>query len=155
MENKMKSLVLPMFLILFHTAHAQKADELKWMVGTWTVNTRQGTVVEHWKQKNDSTLKGRSVLVKAAKDTLLQEVLELSFRKGQWSYNSTVQGQNNNQAVSFPILFLRRTEFICENPNHDFPQRIAYRRIKNQLFASIEGKNGPRYNKVNFDFVGE
>jgi len=128
---------------------------MKWMVGTWTLNTGKATIVENWKQVNDSTLKGKSVIVKSSNDTLMQESLELAIRKGQWSYTSTVQGQNNNQPVFFPIIFLRGAEFISENPNHDFPQRIAYRRIRKQLFASIEGKENGRYSKVNFDFVCE
>ena len=146
--------MLPLaFLIIFHEGYAQKGDAMKWMVGTWTLHTRQGTVLERWKQVNDSTLSGKSVVVKAPNDTLPQESLELALRRGKWSYTSTVQGQNDNQPVSFPIIFLRGTEFVSENPNHDFPQRIAYRRINNQLFASIEGKNDGRYNKMNFDFI--
>jgi hypothetical protein len=43
-------------------------------------------------------------------------------------------------------------EFICENPSHDFPQRIAYRRIENDLFASIEGRKNNKYSKQNYDF---
>lgn len=151
----MKYILQLAFLIMFHQACAQDREAMKWMVGTWTLNTRQGTIVEYWRQVNDSTLEGKSVIVKTARDTLPQESLKLARRKGNWMYTSTVQGQNNNQPVSFPIVFLRGTEFICENPTHDFPQRIAYRRIKNQLFASIEGKNGGRYSKVNFDFVCE
>jgi len=155
MNTKIQTYVLLVFLILSHEAFPQKGEVMKWMVGTWTLNTRQGKVVEHWKQVNDSTLKGKSVMVKVANDTLLQEVLELALRNGQWSYTSTVQGQNNNQPVTFPIIFVRGTEFISENPNHDFPQRITYRKIKNQLFASIEGKKSGRYNKINFDFICE
>jgi hypothetical protein len=136
MKTKIQAYALLVFLILSHEAFPQKGEVMKWMVGTWTLNTRQGMVVEHWKQVNDSTLKGKSVMVKVANDTLLQEVLELTLRNG-------------------PIIFLRGTEFISENPNHDFPQRITYRRIKNQLFASIEGKKSGRYNKVNFDFMYE
>lgn len=136
-------------------AYSQKADALKWLPGTWKIVSAKGTVIETWKQVNDSTLTGKSVFVKAAHDTTLQETLELSFRKGQWSYISTVQGQNNNQPVAFTVIFLKGTEFIAENPAHDFPQRIAYRRIKDQLFASIEGKLNEKFSKRNFDFSNE
>ncbi|NBP69944.1 MAG: hypothetical protein EBU52_14495 [Cytophagia bacterium] len=40
-------------------------------------------------------------------------------------------------------------------PTHDFPQRIAYRRVKNQLYASIEGLKKGKYQKQNFDFILE
>jgi hypothetical protein len=103
---------------------------------------------------NDDLFKGKSVMVKG-KDSTLQESLEISKKDTTWYYTSTVTGQNNNQPVSFKIIFQRIGEFICENPAHDFPQRIAYRRIKNQLFASIEGKRNGKYGKQNFDFTGE
>jgi hypothetical protein len=152
----MKKIIAVLALILlYNSAQAQKSDALKWLAGTWTINFKQGKIIEQWKILNDSTLVGKSIFVKAANDSALQETLELSLRKGQWSYISTVQGQNNNQAVAFPLIFMKGTEFICENPSHDFPQRIAYRRISDQLFASIEGRKNGRYGKQNFDFVSQ
>lgn len=128
---------------------------MSWLVGVWKITTDRGTIVERWIQLNDSTLNGINYFVKAAGDSSLQETLELSYRKGQWVYSSRVKGQNNNQTISFTVTFVRGTEFISENPAHDFPQRIAYRRIKNNLFASIEGKRNGRLGKQNFDFVLE
>ena len=51
------------------------------------------------------------------------------------------------------MIFISGLEFIAENPAHDFPQRIQYRRIGEKLYASIEGKNGDKYGKINFDYV--
>lgn len=133
----------------------QKNSSMDWVAGTWKINTGRGSVVEKWKTVNDSTLIGKSMFVKAAGDSILQETLELARRKGQWTYTSTVQGQNNNQPVPFKVIFIKGTEFISENPTHDFPQRIAYRRIKNSLFASIEGKKNGKFDKQNFDFTTE
>lgn len=140
---------------LSFTVNAQKADQLKWLVGTWKINTGNGYVVEQWKQKNDSTFSGRSMFVKAAGDSAIQETIELSLRKGEWSYSPTVADQNGGKPVTFKVTFVGRAEFICENPAHDFPQRIAYRRIKNALHASIEGRRNGRYSKQNFDFINE
>jgi Domain of unknown function (DUF6265) len=152
----MKKIIAVLALILFYnSAYTQKAEALNWLTGTWTITTKQGKIVEQWKILNDSTLAGNSFFIKASNDSILQEKLELSLRKGQWSYISTVQGQNNNQPITFPLIFTKGTEFISENPTHDFPQRIAYRRINDQLFASIEGKKNGRYGKQNFDFVKE
>lgn len=155
MLMKNTTILLFAFVITLNTAYAQKADAVKWLVGVWKINTGQGVVVEKWKLVNDSTLIGKSVFVKAPGDSALQESLEMSLRKGEWTYTSTVQGQNNNKPVGFKVIFLKGTEFISENPTHDFPQRIAYRRIKNMIYASIEGKNNGRFSKRNFDFIGE
>jgi hypothetical protein len=143
------------FLLISALANAQKATQFSWLVGTWKMNAGSGYVIEQWKQLNDSTFRGKSLFVKAPGDSMLQESIELSFRKGEWSYNPTVVDQNNRQPVKFQVIFIGKGEFICENPVHDFPQRIAYRRIKNSLFASIEGTRNGKYAKVNFDFLIE
>jgi hypothetical protein len=134
---------------------AQKSEQMKWMTGTWKINAGSTLIIEQWQIVNDSTLSGKSVLVKNGSDTIPQESIQLLYRNGDWYYVSIARGQNNDQPVSFKVIYTKGTEFISENPVHDFPQRIAYRRIKNQLFASIEGKNNNRYGKQNFDFSTE
>jgi hypothetical protein len=134
---------------------SQQNVQMQWIAGTWKIKGGSGTIVEQWLIENDSTLKGKSYFIKNDTDTIPQETIELAFRNGDWYYIPIVKNQNNNQPVAFKIIFLRGTEFISENPTHDFPQRIAYRRIKNQLFASIEGKKNGKYGKQNFDFVTE
>ena len=153
----MKRVFLCLFILLVQSPelYSQKTEIFKWVVGTWKINTGNGTVCETWELSDDSTLRGKSFFINQNKDTIPQETLQIAFRNGDWYYISTVVGQNNNQPVSFKIIFQRGTEFISENPAHDFPKRIAYRRIKQQLFASIEGKNKGRYNKQNFDFSTE
>lgn len=141
------------FILSLTSAHAQKNNSFAWLEGNWTINTGKGTILESWKIKDDSTLSGYSYFIKDGKDTLPQETIELSFRNGTWSYTPTVSGQNKNQPVPFKIVFQRGTEFIAENPEHDFPQRIAYRCIRDQLFASIEGKKNGKFGKQNFDFT--
>jgi hypothetical protein len=132
---------------------AQSTGPLGWMVGKWKIQTPGGVILEQWQIVDDSTLSGRSVFIRNNTDTAVQETVVLSIRNGQWFYTPTVANQNNALPVPFKIIFLRGNEFIAENIEHDFPQRIAYRRIQSQLFASIEGRKNGRYNKQNFDFV--
>ncbi len=145
------------FICLFmgNQVAAQQTKSLQWMLGVWKISTPQGQVMEIWELKDDSTLKGRSVLVKPNKDTIPQEKIEMAFRNGEWYYIPTVANQNEGKPVSFKVIFLRANEFVSENPTHDFPQRIAYRRIKQNMYASIEGSKNGRYSKQNFDFITE
>lgn len=140
------------FVLFSQSAIAQKIQPLLWLVGTWQIPSPTGTTVEQWKPINDSTLFGKSYFVKSNGDTIPQETIELRIRKGQWAFIPTVSGQNNNQPTIFSVIFIGKEEFISTNPAHDFPQRITYRRIKNQLLASIEGTRKGRYTKQNFDF---
>jgi Domain of unknown function (DUF6265) len=153
----MKRVILCLFIFIAaaFTADAQKSDQMKWMTGTWKMNAGSGVIAEHWQIANDSTLTGKSFFIKDGKDTIPQETIELAYRNGDWYYIPTVKNQNNAQPVSFKVTFIKGTEFISENPAHNFPQRIAYRRIKNQLFASIEGRRNGKYGKQNFDFLSE
>jgi len=155
MRNKIScTLCFALFLVCSLNAQNQKKD-FRWLTGTWKVNIGSGFIIESWQQVNDSLYKGKSLLVKG-KDSTVQETLEIVKRDTSWYYASTVNGQNNNKAVSFKIIFQRFGEFIGENPAHDFPQRIAYRRfLPTQMHASIEGNSKGRYSKQNFNFYLE
>lgn len=135
--------------------YSQRISTFQWMVGTWKISTPQGSILEIWQAKDDSTLQGRTLFVKTTGDSVLQETIELAYRNGDWYYSPTVMNQNGGNAVSFKVIFMRGTEFVSENPTHDFPQRIAYRRIKQSMYASIEGKRNGKYSKQNFDFTNE
>lgn len=137
------------------TVAAQKSNQVKWIAGTWKLKLEHGEVVEQWRVLNDSTLAGTSFFVTGTKDTILQETIELAFRKGEWWFIPRVAKQNNNQPVPFKVVLLKGNEFISVNPKHDFPQRIAYRRVGAVLYASIEGDKKGIYTKQNFDFTLE
>lgn len=142
-------------LLIAGTVTAQPNKTVQWMLGAWKISTPQGKVVEIWEIKDDSTLTGRRVFVKTNNDTIPQERIEMAFRNEEWYYIPTVSSQNDGKAVFSKIIFLRGNEFIGENPAHDFPQRIAYRRIKQNMYVSIEGKKNGRFSKQNFDFSTE
>lgn len=149
----MKKIIASVFVLFFITTlTAQKNEAFKWLVGTWKIDTKNGSIVEVWQLKNDSTLQAKSYFVKNNTDTLPEESVELICNNNNWFFIPTVNGQNNNKPVVFKLIFYKGTEFICENPEHDYPQRITYRRIKNQLFASTEGREKGKYKKQNFDF---
>lgn len=133
---------------------SQKAENFNWLTGKWKISTGNGAILESWTMVNDSTLHGVSCFIRNNGDSIPQENIELVMRRGQWQYIPTVTGQNNNLPVAFPLIFQKGNEFIALNPEHDFPQRIAYRRISaTQVLASIEGMKNGAYRKQNFDFI--
>lgn len=150
-----KLVIIIALSITVNAVSAQQTKAVQWMLGVWKISTPQGAVVEIWETKDDSTLQGRSVFVKTTNDTIPQERIEMAFRNGEWYYIPTVANQNQGKPVPFKVIFLRGNEFVSENPAHDFPQRIAYRRIKQTMYASIEGKRNGRFSKQNFDFTTE
>lgn len=155
MEKKLSCILCLVFLnVLVIHAQQQKTD-FRWLTGVWKMNILSGAIIESWEQVSENLYKGKSVRVKG-KDSTLQETLEIVKRDTTWYYVSTVNGQNNNQPISFKIIYHRFMEFICENPAHDFPQRISYRRyLPMMMHASIEGNSKGRYSKRNFSFYQE
>jgi hypothetical protein len=43
----------------------------------------------------------------------------------------------DKQPVYFAITEITETGFTCENPQHDFPKKIMYRKEGNQLKANV------------------
>ncbi len=118
-------------------AGIRKAD---WFVGTWENDTDGGTLSESWEKVNDSTYRGASYFIKNADDTLHLETVELIERKGEVTYNPTVQGQNDNKPVAFKMTSATDKQLVFENPAHDYPQKITYTKITaDSIVAKISG----------------
>lgn len=71
-------------------------------------------------------------------DTLVEyEQLRIYPREGSLVYAANPSGQEPAEFVSTTVS---DTLVVFENPAHDFPQRIVYRRIgADSLAASVEG----------------
>jgi len=72
------------------------------------------------------------------------EQIRLSVREGQVIYTASPSGQTQ---TDFTGAAVSDSAFTVENPAHDFPQRIIYRRRgADSLVARIEGNSqaGPR-----------
>lgn len=152
-QSALRSLIYLEFILLPLFVAGQKSNPFQWLTGKWQIQRGNTTILESWQYLNDSTMTGTSILLKNGKDTIPQETLELSYRQGEWNYISKVNGQNNNQPIKFKLIYQSPQEFISENPTHDFPQRIAYRKMSDTLvLASIEGYNNGKYAKQNFNY---
>ena len=154
----MKKVFLPIIIFIAVTAFcfekkhtSTKLDSIKWVIGSWITKTKQGTIIESWSIKNDSSYLGKSVLVKAHGGPDILENLELVSRNRELFYLSRVNGQNNNQQLKFKITFFNDSKFVAEKPDHDFPKRITYSLInKDSIHAYIDG--GPAMPEKKSDF---
>lgn len=118
-------------------------DELKkanWLVGEWQFQTDSTAIRETWKRENDSTLSATSFYIQNNKDTLHQETIELVEDKKVLIYTATIIGENNNEPVSYQKTIETETELIFENPSHNYPKVISYKKLSNnQFLATISG----------------
>ena len=126
----------------FTTNKDQESDlqSFKWMVGSWTMKTKNGAIMETWVSLNDSTLGGESIMVKNTGGTQQLENTRLIYRDKEYFYCSVAHGQNNEKEIKFKITSFSENGFVSENPAHDFPRRITYQLInKDSLHAFIDG----------------
>ena len=141
-----KILLLVTALCAMAIAHAQtplqKANDdfkkLDWLEGTWTrLEMKPGhTGYESWKKISTAEWKGSGVNMKGA-DTAFVEKLKLVMKDELIFYVADIA--ENKGPVYFKFTAITGDSFVCENPQHDFPKKIAYQKEGNKLKATISG----------------
>ena len=122
------------FLITASLA-ADPVESLGWMSGTWRAE-RDGRIIEEtWSGVHGGVLLGMHKAIR--KDgTVWFEFLRIAKVDGTPAYIAQPGGGQ-------PTIFLLKEHgehrVLFENLEHDFPQRIIYRREGNELCARVEG----------------
>ena len=117
-----------------------KLQKMDWLIGNWEQKLPDGTLKETWTKLNDSTFSGESYFINP-KDTLHFESIKLVQKGEELTYNATVVGQNDDEPVAFKLTSDIDNTFTFENPAHDYPQKITYKKVtSNRLTATISGK---------------
>jgi Domain of unknown function (DUF6265) len=120
----------------------QKAE---WLIGIWENKTQKGSIYETWTKSGDKEFSGKSYSVKD-KDTIVFENIRIMQENKKLFYIPTVKNQNEGLPVRFASKTISENQLVFENPQHDFPQIIAYTKItSDSLIAEISGtKNGQK-----------
>lgn len=134
------------------SAKTQTKNNFDWLLGNWKMSSSKGLIIERWEKQNDSLYNGFSALVKQ-KDTIPEESIELKRVGNDWFFIPTTLHQNEGNPIVFKLIFNKNKEFICENIEHYFPQRINYRLFAKNLLASIEGKVNNEFKKTNYNYI--
>ncbi len=130
-----KLLLLSLNLLLTHVLLGQSFDDLNWLEGKWErQNVRPGTTAFEVWEKTDQGYQGMGISMKGA-DTVFVEKLSIAEKDGNLYYVAEV---SSNQAPTyFKITSFSETGFVSENPQHDFPKKIAYTLEDKKLTAVI------------------
>lgn len=141
----MKNFILSLSILFTGSCGAQSMPVEKnglrlvsWLAGTWerTGLPPQKKGSENWKISNEHEMKGIGLTMQG-RDTLEMEKLLIVLRNDTVYYVADVK--ENRSPVYFAFTQLSSTGFVCENPSHDFPKKITYRRQKDRLVATISG----------------
>ena len=118
-------------------------SELSWMAGDWqTPAGGRVQIDEHWTQPAGGSMLGMSRTVGGDK-TLEFEYLRIEQRPNGIYYVAHPKG--SCPGTDFKLTRSSPTEAVFENPQHDFPKRIIYRKTGDDtLTASIDGGEGSK-----------
>ena len=95
-----------------------KMQSFKWLIGSWTMKTARGAIMESWVQLNDSTIGGESIFIKITGGTEQREKLRFIYSNKEYFYCVVFLGQNNNEEKKFLVLKIRSKpdKFFSELP---------------------------------------
>jgi hypothetical protein len=128
-------------------AHAQVAtapegaalEAFAWLEGEWQRQTRRGLSIERWRLLPNGGLEGESVVIPAGSDDEIQVEALLLVRMGADIFY-IARPRQNPYPTGFRLVSVSDDAAVFENPEHDFPQRITYRRTSAAgLTVTIDG----------------
>ncbi len=125
---------------------AATIDTLAWLAGDWSGTRRTSSIEERWSPPAGGALLATSRTVKGGKMVAF-EFLRIVERDATLVYVAQPGGQT---ATEFTLVEQDGTRAVFENPRHDFPQRIAYERVDEQLSAEISFIDGGQPQRFDF-----
>lgn len=114
-------------------------DQAAWLAGTWAVETEGRWTEERWSPPRGGVMLGTSLSGKGAVASSFEYMRITVDAHGQLVFWGAPDGK---PAVPFQAVDGGRTYLAFENPAHDYPTRITYRREGDVLTATISGPGG-------------
>jgi hypothetical protein len=118
------------------------------MLGTWATFSSVYTVVETWKKVNDTTLKGRSIMVMSG-DTVLNERMSIQPTRRFICLNSKNLLVPESEFESFRLAKLSSDKIHFEKTGSEKSESITYNFISPEtmrILFQTKGKSVESYN---------
>ena len=139
-------------MVVPFSSAAQKTsvEGLGWIAGCWAMDDGKESTQESWMKPAGQSMIGMSRTVAGGK-TVFTEYAQIREMNGQLAY--IVSLSLNAKPTVFKLVKSFENEVVFENPEHDFPQRIIYRRESSDaLFARIEGHEKGVNKSIDFPY---
>ena len=114
-------------------------DQAAWLAGHWTVETEGRWTEERWVRPRGGVMLGTSLSGKGAAASAFEFMRIAVDAHGRLVFWGAPDGK---PAVPFQAVDGGGTYLAFENPAHDYPTRITYRREGEGLTATISGPGG-------------
>lgn len=126
-------------------------ESLAWLGGVWQSTGDSTITVERWTLARDGAMRGASTTHRSG--TLVHhELLRIDARGGRVRYVAAPEGQ---AVTEFALVTVRANFARFENPAHDYPQWIEYRREGARLTARVGANDAarPRVSEWTFELA--
>jgi len=122
--------------------------DLAWIAGCWASDSGEVGSGEQWMPLAGGSMLGTSRSVKGGK-TVAFEFMQI--REGKDGVPVFIALPSGQRETHFPLASNADGAAVFENPAHDFPQRVIYKRVgANQLKARIEGTQSGAARGIDF-----
>ena len=113
----------------------QAEPDLDWLAGYWLSCADGVEVSETWSNRRGGIMLGNSIT--SGGDSFGWEQTRIEAGEGGPSFHAQPRGQ---PPAEFRLVRSGASEAEFENLDHDFPQRVIYRRDGDRLMGRIEGR---------------
>lgn len=143
------SVLLLAVLAVSGAAQAATLASVAWLEGCWEAVSPRRTIEENWTAARGHTMIGVGRTVRG--DSLFEyEFLVLREKGDRLAYEAHPSGQPTTTFLSKEVT---DSTVVFEDPAHDFPQRVGYRRVgTDSLVAWIEGTTGGKERRIEFPY---
>ena len=120
-------------------APAPAVAQLAWMSGRWEAESDQGWTEEQWSAPRGGVMMGFS---RSGAGDGLREYEFIRLAPGESGVPTYFASPGGRAPVGFALVRSEGSSATFENPAHDFPQRVHYRRDGDTMVATISAIDG-------------
>jgi hypothetical protein len=129
-------------LLVGAAPETKRAEDLGWLAGTWLAEEAGGDwTEERWSRPRGGAMLGTSLSGKGGEAGWFEFMRIAAGEDGRLAFHASPGGA---PASAFPLVSSGKREAVFENPAHDYPARIVYRREGDVLSAAISGPGGTK-----------
>lgn len=131
------------------TSQSDPLDDLKWLAGCWEMKNGERLTEEQWMLPRGGVMIGMSRTVRGQSLVEFEQVRIETRGTGRYY----VASPSRQATAEFKATSASADQVTFENPAHDFPTKVAYRRQgADSLIASIEGQRGGRTRTIEYPY---
>jgi uncharacterized protein DUF6265 len=123
-------------------------EQAGWLQGCWQMAAGGRVVEEQWMAPAGGVMLGMGRTVRDGKLVEYESVV-LREEDGKLAYEAHPSEQ---PSAVFLSKTLDESSVVFENPTHDYPQRVGYKRDGNALLAWIDGTANGRPRRLEFPY---